>query len=130
MSEGTRRVLLPGATGYIGGRLLTSLASRGEQVRCLARDSSRLSQRVPPGVEIVQGDVTDRASLAGAFAGIDIAYYLIHSMGDATGFEEHEQGGARNFADAASAAGVRRIIYLGGLGDDSCELPPHLRSRH
>lgn len=129
MSDGTRRVLLTGATGYVGGRLLTALVSRGEHVRCLARDSSRLSQRVSPGVEIVQGDVTDRGSLAGAFAGVDIAYYLIHSMGDATGFEEREQAGARNFADAASAAGLRRIIYLGALGDDTRELSPHLRSR-
>lgn len=84
---------------------------------------------LPSGVEIVQRDVTDRASLAAAFARVDLAYYLIHSMGDATPFEEHEQAGARNFADAASVAGVRRIIYLGGLGDDRRDLSPHLRSR-
>jgi uncharacterized protein YbjT (DUF2867 family) len=130
MSEGMRRVLLTGATGYVGGRLLTSLASRGEQVRCLARDPARLLQWVPPGVEVARGDVTKRASLAEAFAGVDVAYYLVHSMGDASGFEEREQAGARTFADAASAAGVRRIIYLGGLGDNTRDLSPHLRSRH
>lgn len=71
MSEGTRRVLLTGATGYVDGRLLTSLASRGEQVRCLARDPARLLQRLPPGVEVARGDVINRASLAEAFAGVD-----------------------------------------------------------
>jgi uncharacterized protein YbjT (DUF2867 family) len=124
-----RRILLTGATGYVGGRLLSALVSRGFQVRCLARDPSRLAQRVPAGVEVVRGDVTDRATLNAALAGVDAAYYLVHSMGDASGFEEREQAGARHFADAAAAARVSRIVYLGGLGDDTRDLSPHLRSR-
>jgi len=123
------RVLLTGATGYVGGRLLTALVRRGEHVRCLARDPARLSQHVPPGVELSQGDVTDRTTLTKAFADIDVAYYLVHSMGDASGFEDREKMGARNFAEAAAEAGVKRIIYLGGLGDDTRNLSPHLRSR-
>jgi uncharacterized protein YbjT (DUF2867 family) len=123
------RVLLTGATGYVGGRLLTALASRDGRVRCLAREPARLAQRVPPGVEIAQGDVTDRRSLDAAFEGVDVAYYLVHSMGDRSGFEEREQEGARHFAEAARAAGVQRIIYLGGLGDETRDLSPHLRSR-
>ena len=130
MSETARRILLTGATGYVGGRLLSTLLTRGEHVRCLARDPSRLTQRVPSGVEVVGGDVTDRATLDAAVAGVDVAYYLVHSMGDASQFEERELAGARNFAAAASAAGVQRIVYLGGLGDDRHDLSPHLRSRH
>ncbi|MDE3157075.1 MAG: SDR family oxidoreductase, partial [Acidobacteriota bacterium] len=127
---GRRRILLTGATGYVGGRLLTRLIGRGERVRCLARDPARLSQRVPDGVEVVRGDVTDPDSLVKVLQGIDVAYYLIHSMGDASGFEEREQAGARRFAEAAAAAGVQRIIYLGGLGDEASDLSTHLRSRH
>ena len=129
MTTTARRILLTGGTGYVGGRLLSLLVERGEQVRCLARDPARLAQRVPAGVEVVGGDVTDRHTLDAALAGVDIAFYLVHSMGDASGFEEREQTGARNFAAAARAAGVRRIIYLGALGDSSRELSPHLRSR-
>ncbi len=128
MSDSGRRILLTGATGYVGGRLLTELVRRGEQVRCLARNPARLN--VPPGVETIGGDVTDRASLDAAFRGIDVAFYLVHSMGDASEFEERERASAANFADAAAAAGVRRIVYLGGLGDGSKALSPHLRSRH
>jgi uncharacterized protein YbjT (DUF2867 family) len=126
----SRRILLTGATGYVGGRLLTKLVDRGVTVRCLARNPANLLPRVPPGVEVVGGDVTDRASLASAFTHIEAAYYLIHAMGDAAGFEARERAGARHFADAARAAGVGRIVYLGGLGDDMSELSPHLRSRH
>lgn len=116
MSE--RRILLTGATGYVGGRLLSQLVSRGHRVRCLARNPAHLSQRVPPEVEVVCGDVTDRESLTAAFANIDVAYYLVHAMGDSSGFESRESAGARNFSDAARSAGVQRVIYLGGLGDD------------
>jgi len=123
------RILLTGATGYVGGRLLTQLVSSGYSVRCLARNPVHLRHRVPPGVDIVAGDVTDRASLDAAFIGIDAAYYLVHSMGDASSFEAHEREGAGNFAAAAKAAGVQRIVYLGGLGDDRAGLSPHLRSR-
>jgi uncharacterized protein YbjT (DUF2867 family) len=124
------RILLTGATGYVGGRLLTQLVSRGHRVRCLARNPAHLLPRVPTGVEVVPGDVLDRDSLDRALTGIDAAYYLIHAMGDASGFEEREREGAYHFAAAARAAAVQRIIYLGGLGDERADLSPHLRSRH
>lgn len=124
-----RTILLTGATGYVGGRLLTQLAARGHAVRCLARNAAYLAQRLPAGASVMQGDVTDPASLARALAGVDTAYYLVHAMGEASGFEAHERAGAICFADAARAAGVRRIIYLGALGDEHADLSPHLRSR-
>ena len=124
------RILLTGATGYVGGRLLSHLERLGHAVVCLARNPANLLSRVGPGTRVVQGDLLDRESLPPAFADIDIAYFLVHSMADATGFEQREAASATNFADAARAAGVRRIIYLGGLGDDRAELSPHLRSRH
>ncbi len=130
VTQGTaRRILLTGATGYVGGRLLTQLVTRGYRVRCLARNPAHLMQRVPAGVEVVAGDVTDRDSLTAGLREIDAAFYLVHAMGDATGFEARERAGAVNVAEAARAAGVRRIIYLGGLGDEMTELSPHLRSR-
>lgn len=122
------KVLLTGATGYVGGRLLRVLEPH-HQVRCLARNPASLTPRVGPGTEVVAGDVLDPASLAAALQGIDAAYYLVHSMGDAHGFEDTEAAGARHFAEAARAAGVGRIIYLGGLGEESRDLSPHLRSR-
>ena len=124
------RILLTGATGYVGGRLLPLLEATGHQVRCLARRPDHLMARVGPTTEIVAGDVLDEASLAGALAHIDLAFYLVHSMGDPSSFEAHEAQGARNFAAAAAKAGIGRIVYLGGLGDDTGDLSPHLRSRH
>ena len=124
-----RTILLTGPTGYVGGRLLTQLAGRGYAVRCLARNPAFLEQRLPPGATVVQGDVTDGDSLARAMAGIDTAYYLVHAMGEASGFEAREREGASHFATAARTAGVRRIIYLGALGDERDDLSPHLRSR-
>lgn len=124
------RILLTGATGYVGGRLLRVLEAAGHTVRCLARNPSHLSPVVGPGTQVVAGDVLDPATLGRALEGIDAAFYLVHSMGDATGFEAREAEGARNFAEAASRAGVRRIVYLGGLGDARGRLSPHLRSRH
>jgi uncharacterized protein YbjT (DUF2867 family) len=125
-----KRILLTGATGYVGGRLLTALEARGDEVRCMARHPANLRSRVGARTEVVAGDVLDRASLAAALAGIDVAYYLVHSMGQLSGFEESEALGAQNFATAAHAAGVARIIYLGGLGEEDRDLSPHLRSRH
>lgn len=122
------RVLLTGATGYIGGRLLPLLESAGHRVRCLARQPQRLSGRVAAGTEVVAGDLLDPSTLDAALAGVDTAYYLVHSMGDAGGFEEKERRAAENFARAARRAGVKRIIYLGGIGNDG-ELSAHLRSR-
>lgn len=123
-------ILLTGATGYIGGRLLPLLAADGWRVRCMARQPDHLSQRVPEGVEVVRGDLLDSKSLRAAMAGVDAAFYLVHSMGATGCFEEQDRQAAENFGTAARAAGVNRIIYLGGLGEEDQELSAHLRSRH
>jgi uncharacterized protein YbjT (DUF2867 family) len=121
--------MLTGVTGYVGGRLLPRLEQRGLPVRCLARRPEFLSERVGPTTEVVGGDVLRPETLPDALEGVHTAYYLIHSMsGD--DFEERDRTGAENFAQAAREAGVRRIIYLGGLGEESEELSAHLRSRH
>lgn len=125
-----RLMLIAGASGYIGGRLVAVLCGGGHRLRCVARQPEFLRARVAPGVEVVRGDVLDPSSLASALAGVDTAYYLVHSMGASGSFEDLDREGARNFAAAAHAAGVRRIIYLGGLGDARVPLSPHLRSRH
>ncbi len=122
-------LLLTGATGYVGGRLLARLEATGRRVRCLTRRPEALRPRVGQGTEVAFADVSDPASLPGAMAGGDIAYYLVHSMGSADGFEEQDRAAARKFGAAARAAGVRRIIYLGGLGDADRATSPHLRSR-
>jgi uncharacterized protein YbjT (DUF2867 family) len=123
-------ILLTGATGYVGGRLLPLLLEDGWRVRCLARQRERLTERMPAGVEVVQGDVLDAASLAAAMQGVEAAYYLVHSMAARGDFEKRDRLAAENFAAAAHAAGVQRIIYLGGLGEDEPDLSAHLRSRH
>jgi uncharacterized protein YbjT (DUF2867 family) len=123
-------ILLTGATGYVGGRLLQELQKAGHRVRCLARRPEFLRPRVSPSTEIVAADILDPQSLNEALAGVDIAYYLVHSMGSGNTFEAMDRRGAENFAKAALLAGVRRIIYLGGLGNDDETLSPHLRSRH
>jgi uncharacterized protein YbjT (DUF2867 family) len=123
-------ILVTGATGYIGGRLVPKLLEDGYSVRCLARNPGRLAGRVwRDRVDCVRGDVTDAASLAGVFDGVEAAYYMIHSMGDTAQFHDRDLAAARNFSHAAQAAGVKRIIYLGGLGDDSDRLSEHLKSR-
>jgi uncharacterized protein YbjT (DUF2867 family) len=126
--EGT--VLVTGATGYVGGRLLRELERRGVPVRCLARDPDSLNGRVAPTTGLIGGDVLDPASLPAALAGVDTAYYLIHSMGATADFADLDRAAARNFGAAAREARVRRIVYLGGLGDAADQLSAHLRSRH
>jgi len=123
------RVLVTGGTGYVGGRLIPLLEQRGLQVRGLARRPEFLRSRVGPGTEVVAGDLLRPESLSVALRGIDVAYYLVHSMGTRVDFEEEDRAAARNFAEAARAAGVRRIVYLGGLGESEAQLSKHLRSR-
>jgi uncharacterized protein YbjT (DUF2867 family) len=123
-------VLLTGASGYVGGRLLKALEGAGVHLRCLARRPDYLRSLAASETELVASDVLDRASLDAALQNVTTAYYLVHSMGSAGSFEDKDREGAGNFATAARAAGVRRIIYLGGLGDSGAELSTHLRSRH
>src|ERR1700728_2610145 len=112
-------LLLTGATGYIGGRLLSRLEDEGWRVRCLCRKPETLCPRACERTEIVGGDLRDPASLATAMAGVRTAFYLVHSMAAGDSFEEEERAAARNFAQAAAGAGsVERIIYLGGLAQD------------
>ncbi len=120
--------LLTGATGYVGGRLLRRLERDSLAVRCLCRNPEALGWRVAPGTEVVRGDLLQPASLGAAFSGVDTAFYLVHSMYAGPEFEAHEIEAAANFAQAAREAGVRRIIYLGGLVHGG-ELSAHLRSR-
>ncbi|MCX5366083.1 SDR family oxidoreductase [Streptomyces sp. NBC_00124] len=125
--------LVTGATGYIGGRLVPELLAEGHRVRCLARSPGRLRDHPWAGeADVVRGDVLDGAAVAEAMRGIDVAYYLVHALGTGTTFEETDRRAARIFGEQARAAGVRRIVYLGGLtpkGVPERELSPHLRSR-
>ncbi len=129
----TRTILVTGATGYIGGRLIPRLLESLPDVcvRALVRGGAgRLTGRPwREQIEIAPGDVLDPASLPAAMEGVDAAYYLIHSMGGTGEFSERDVTAAQNFSRAAAQAGVRRIIYLGGLGDPDSQLSPHLRSR-
>ena len=124
-------ILVAGATGYVGGRLVARLLGSGCRVRCLVRDAARLQGRAwLSHVEVVQGDMLDPTSLAAAMQGVQVVYYLVHSLSGGTDFSERDRAAAGNCARAAAAAGVQRIIYLGGLGVDDAGLSPHLRSRH
>lgn len=122
-------ILLTGATGYVGGRLLSLLQQQGARVRCLTRRPDALRNRVNATTEVVQGDVFASESLLPAFEGVETAYYFVHSMGDNRDFEEQDRIAAENFAKAAARAGVRRLVYLGGLGNPDEKLSKHLRSR-
>jgi len=123
-------ILVAGATGYVGGRLVPRLLATGSRVRCLVRDAARLQGRAWLGqVEVVQGDMLEPASLAAAMQGVQVVYYLVHSLGGGADFSERDRIAAGNCARAAAAAGVQRIIYLGGLGVDDERLSAHLRSR-
>jgi len=122
-------IAVAGSTGYVGGLLCRELREDGEEVRALARDPRRAGDLLELGCEVRQADVLDAPSLRAALEGVDVAYYLVHSMGRGSGdgdFAARDRQGAENFAAAAAECGVRRIAYLGGLGEGS----EHLRSRH
>jgi uncharacterized protein YbjT (DUF2867 family) len=120
-------VLLTGATGYIGGRLLPRLLDDGHRVRCLVRDPDRARRTLPAEAQIVRGDAVSGDGVADALRDVDVAYYLVHSMGAGRGdFAQRDRDAARGFAELAKAAGVGRVVYLGGLEGDVSE---HLRSR-
>ncbi len=124
----TQRILITGATGYVGGRLLKALERRGESVRCLTRHPENLTQRVAAATEVVRGDVLDPSTLPAALEGCRVAYYLVHSMSSSGDFVEQDRRAAEDFAAAAKEAGVERIVYLGGLGSDE-KMSSHLASR-
>jgi len=127
---GTARCLVTGATGYIGGRLVPRLLDAGLSVRALARNPDKLDDRPwRADVEVARGDLGDVDSLTAAFDGVDVVYYLVHSMGTATDFAAEERRSAQNVVEAARRTGVRRFVYLGGLHPPGAELSPHLRSR-
>ena len=124
------RILLTGATGYVGGCLLDELQRRGDSIRCLVRRPEKLAGRTTGQTEVVRGDASNEADLARACAGIDVAYWLVHSMDQGVDFERADRLAAERFAAATRAAGVARIVYLGGLGAEDDRLSAHLRSRH
>lgn len=123
------KILLTGSTGYVGGRLLPLLVEQGDRVRCLTRRKTDPPAEFGNRVEMFQGDALDRESIEGALEGIETAYYLIHSMGSNEDFEAKDRQAAKAFAEACTAKGVKRIIYLGGLGNPDHKLSKHLRSR-
>lgn len=120
------RVLVTGATGFVGGRLVPVLLDRGHDVRVLVRDATRYDA---PDVTVFEGDLLEPGSFETALTDVDAAYYLVHSMQAGADFEERDRRAAQNFSTAASAAGVERVVYLGGLGEEGDDLSHHLQSR-
>jgi len=123
------KIAVLGASGYVGGRLVPKLLEEGYSVRCLARNPEKLSSRDWPAAEIIYGDVLNSDSLPPALQNIDVLYYLVHSMQGKADFKDLDVRAAQNCGIAARAAGVKRIIYLGGLAKQSTDLSPHLKSR-
>ncbi|MFC7205000.1 NAD(P)H-binding protein [Haloferax namakaokahaiae] len=121
------RVLVTGATGFVGEHLVPALSAAGHDVVAFVRD--RTQYVAPEGVEVVEGDLLDSATLEHAMDGVEAAYYLVHSMRSGGDFEARDRLAARNFVAAADAAGVERVVYLGGLGEERDRLSAHLRSR-
>ena len=130
MSAGEIRCLVTGATGYVGSRLMPRLLDRGYRVRAMARNPDKLAD-VPwrDRAELVWGDLGDLDSLVAAFGGVDVVYYLVHSMGTSKDFVADEGRAAHNVVTAARRAGVRRLVYLSGLHPPGTQLSPHLESR-
>lgn len=127
MDNNQAKVLVTGATGFIGKRLVSALIDEGIAVRCLVR---RPVAGIPSGAEIVTGDLLDRTTLDEAFLGIETAYYLVHAMGGSrAGFERRDREAAENFVAVAEKCGLKRVIYLGGLGEENEKLSEHLASR-
>ncbi len=123
------KILVAGGTGFIGANLVPVLLEHGHQVRVMTRTPERhLRTNSGEQAERVYGDVSDRKSIAAAMHGCETAFYLVHTL-DKADFVERDREGAQNFADEAKAAGLRRIVYMGGLGDEHDDLSPHLRSR-
>jgi uncharacterized protein YbjT (DUF2867 family) len=124
------RILVTGATGYVGGRLVPQLLEAGHQVRAMTRTKDWLRD-VPwaDRVEVVTADLLQPRTLDAAVEGIEVAYYLVHSIGAGARFDEHDRAAAAAFGAAAQRAGVRRIVYLGGLSDETAKLSKHLASR-
>ncbi len=122
-----KKILLTGATGYVGGLLLERLISEGYEVHVLARSPDKIMKRT--GVEGFKGDIRDREAVASAVKGCDVAFYLVHGLNSHTDFEYEEALSAQSFASAANRSSLSKIIYLGGLGGEDA-LSPHLRSRH
>lgn len=130
--DDVRLIAVLGATGYVGGRLVGELVDAGEKVRCVVRKPGRLADvKWRNQVEVVAGDTLDYDSLVDDFTGVDVVYHLVHAMSDDGDFSQADRESAKNVAAAAAAAGVERIVYLGGLGDpDDPKLSTHLSSRH
>lgn len=123
-----KRILLTGATGYVGEKLLRGLEENGHEIHCLSRNPSKLTN-TGPKTSVFQGDVLVRSSMWRAFQGVDTAYFMVHMLHERDGFEVKEIRAAENFASMARDAGVKRIIYLGALGNENDDLSPHLQSR-
>ncbi|ERH13002.1 MAG: putative nucleoside-diphosphate-sugar epimerase [halophilic archaeon J07HB67] len=120
-------VLVTGATGFVGSRLVPALCEAGHDVTALTRDAA--SYDAPPGVTVAEGDLLEPGSFDDALTDQDAAYYLVHSMGGGGDFAEKDRRAARYFTEAATEAGLDRVIYLGGLGDEEDSLSEHLQSR-
>ena len=124
------KVLVTGATGYIGSQLVQRLSQMPFQIRCLARNPDRIKKIKNTSIEVCQGDLLSYDSLREIFKGIDVSFYLVHSMDSKNDFERLECEAAKNFAQAAVENKIKRIIYLGALGSEKeGALSPHLQSR-
>ncbi len=126
---GKNQIMLTGTTGYVGGRLLKKLEQRNYSIRCMVRRPEILLSKTKSSTQVVKGSVLDISSLKVALEGISTAYYLVHSMSSEESFEETDRKAAHNFGKVAKESGVKRIIYLGGLANETEKLSPHLRSR-